>query len=203
MKIIFWNIRGLANPKSKQKLANLCIHYRQEMVEIAEPMTDFQNIPDSYWRLRNLSLVACTTNPTSKLWVLKANSESIDDAIATGDQHVSISATLDGIRCNYSFVYASTYYGTRPCLWDDLLTIKDNRDGPWLFAGDFNATLVLTSSEAGVYWVLYHVLIFRIFLMIVVSFMSILRVYSTPGLIVVLLAILNAGWTGCFVILPG
>lgn len=62
MKILTWNIRGLANPTSQNELANLCILHRPLLVAITEPMVDFEKIGPVYWQALHLSLVAVSAN---------------------------------------------------------------------------------------------------------------------------------------------
>ncbi|KAG4974908.1 hypothetical protein JHK82_031796 [Glycine max] len=42
MKILFWNIRGLANPKTKIVLKNLCLSNKPDFLFVSEPWSTIE-----------------------------------------------------------------------------------------------------------------------------------------------------------------
>ena len=60
------------------------------------------------------------------------------------------STIFDNETCWLSFVYASTSYIRRRDLWDSLIVIHNNVDGPWMVIGDFTAVLGMHEKSGGV-----------------------------------------------------
>lgn len=142
MTFLIWNVTGLANPRSRHELANICLLHRPTLIAISEPMVDLKNIDESLWRFLHLPLVAVSTNYCPKLWAFNDDSIENIDVLSCGKQQITVSiTTLEVFGCTLSFIYAFTLYINRTALWSDLLSVSAGILGPWLAVSEFNETL--------------------------------------------------------------
>lgn len=58
MKVIYWNIRGIANEDSRNSLRNFCLTHSPDIVFILEPMPTPEASPFNYGNSCNLRFVA-------------------------------------------------------------------------------------------------------------------------------------------------
>lgn len=63
MKILYWNIRGIANLDSKLELSNICRSHKPDFLCISEPMVQFDVISAIFWSSLNMQLVAVNNKP--------------------------------------------------------------------------------------------------------------------------------------------
>ena len=140
MKILYWNVRGIANEDTQRTLRKLVRSHLPVIVCLAEPFVLLDSISVSFWR--SMGLVPVATNnrgdQSPNLWFLchRALSSVI---VHNTDQQVSVRVTLDGVQCILTSVYAKTTIAGRRTLWQDLSFIQANFvTGPWLVFGDFN-----------------------------------------------------------------
>jgi hypothetical protein len=139
MIVLYWNCRGFANPKTQRSLFNYCKRFAPDFVCIAEPMIDFDMISHRFWASLNLSFVGSNTAVTPSLWVLRKDSIDPPTYLICGDQHVRFSASINGNRHDFSYVYASTSFLIRRNLYADLVSLYSAFSAPWVVIGDFNA----------------------------------------------------------------
>jgi len=139
MKILYWNIRGIGNPKSRSEFSSLCRYHNPDLICIAEPMVNFDSIPIYFWHSNNLDFVSFNDRGASQpnIWILYNKKHPIPSVISCTSQQITVQSTMDGMVCNVSFVYASTSHVIRRDLWRDLQTLSTHH--PWLVLGDFNA----------------------------------------------------------------
>lgn len=50
MKLIYWNIRGLAKAASRQALKSFCLSHNPDLLFISEPWINIEQVPSSFWR---------------------------------------------------------------------------------------------------------------------------------------------------------
>jgi len=142
MKIIYWNIRGLANSPSKLALHRLISLHKPDFIFIVEPWMDFNNFPPAWLNRLGIKLFTCNhrENLLPNLWCVCSN--AIDPVVIDkDDQQVSFSFGLDNRQFYMSAIYASTNYIKRRDLWQKLSLLQANSDAPWCYIGDFNVIL--------------------------------------------------------------
>lgn len=110
MKILYWNVRGLGNEKTRLVLKKLCSLQKPDLLFIAEPWISFEKIHPLFWN--SLSLKAFGFNDrhafAPNIWCLCALSYSPNNI-------------------------ASTSHLIRRNLWAELASLESTFHGPWLF----------------------------------------------------------------------
>jgi len=142
MKIIYWNIRGLANSPSKLALYRLISLHKPDFILIAEPWMKFDNFPSSWLNRLGIKLFSCNLreNILPNLWCFCTNYIN-PIVLDKDDQQVSFSFMLDNKEFFMSAIYASTNHIRRRNLWQKLSLLQSNHDAPWCFIGDYNVIL--------------------------------------------------------------
>ena len=76
MKVLYWNIRGIANDNSKDALRNFCWMHNPDFLCIAEPWVDLALISTNYWRFMGLIHVVSNKrlNKAPNLWLFSKDS---------------------------------------------------------------------------------------------------------------------------------
>lgn len=150
MKVLFWNVRGLANSASQLALNNFCLSNKFDFLFISEPWMDLNNIPISYWNSLRLKCFAVNDRGMQlpNLWGLCRDSLN-PDVISVSRQYIICSALVDVQKIHIVAAYASTSQLTRRDLWHDLSAISSNLPGPWLYVGNFNAILGSHDQRGG------------------------------------------------------
>lgn len=150
MKILYWNIRGVANPDSQMELHSICVKYKPDFVCISEPMTLFSKIPMVSWSPLHLKLVETNSkDPAPNLWLLCSEYLQTPTVIWNGQQQITISTYFDNKYCFLTFIYASTSYLRRHFLWQELQTMRTSFSNHWMMIGDFNAVLRGHEKQGG------------------------------------------------------
>ena len=74
MKVLYWNIRGIANKESRDSLFNFFKQVSPDIICIAEPMMSLSDFPVYFLRSINMHLLVYNLRDgISKLWVLVDN----------------------------------------------------------------------------------------------------------------------------------
>ncbi|XP_073031339.1 uncharacterized protein [Primulina eburnea] len=141
MNCLLWNIRGLGNTKSLQRLHTLVDRHRVNILAIFEPMT----VLDHRFMTSQLGFHQVISNSNNKIWVFSSEDVKVE-RLLDHDQflHLRVSAAFLPADVFYSFVYAKCDHIERRHLWDSLIQAKP-ASGPWLVGGDFN--VVRDASE--------------------------------------------------------
>ncbi|KAL2336043.1 hypothetical protein Fmac_010489 [Flemingia macrophylla] len=141
MKVLYWNVRGIANPESRRVLFNLVSVNKPDLLVLAEPMCTFERTPRHFWRDLNFSLIASNSREgrLPNIWVLSKSARIV--VFHYSEQCVALSCFVQGVLLNIAFVYASTCYNSRKALWSTLSDLAVQHVGPWLYLGDFNVVL--------------------------------------------------------------
>lgn len=151
MKLLYWNVRGIANADTQRALKNLVLSHKPSIVCISEPFVLASSIPVSYWRSMSLSLVSTDDRGLldPNLWLL-CHDDLMVTVLSSTDQQVTFSCSFDGVPCVVTAVYAKTSVVGRRQLWQDLMTICDlHALGPWVVLGDFNCVLGAHEKRGG------------------------------------------------------
>jgi len=142
MKMLYWNIRGIANFPSRLALRRLLITNKPDFVFLAEPWMNYNSFPATW--LQRLGLKVFSFNHRigniPNLWCI-CSSNLNPTLIHVDNQQVSFSILINHQTYFFSAVYASTDYQTRKHLWKTLSTLQTSNNGPWGFIGDFNTIL--------------------------------------------------------------
>lgn len=142
MKVIFWNIRGIANTPSRLALKRLILLNNPDFIFIAEPWINYDSFPQTWFSRLGFKLFACNSrqNNHPNLWCLCTFNLN-PDIVASTSQHVSLTYTSNSNTFGISAVYASTSYLQRKILWNDLINCHNLLSIPWCTLGDFNAII--------------------------------------------------------------
>ncbi|KAF9622621.1 hypothetical protein IFM89_032520 [Coptis chinensis] len=149
MRCIYWNIRGIANDKSQNRLSKLINKWEPEIVGIAEPMIYPTDLPISFLQSLGMSS-AFYSNPSSdlkrtpNLWLMWKDSISAPNMIHFSNQHITV--MVDNVLI--TIVHTHCLYVQRRLLWLELSTIN-SLNLPWLILGDFNAYLSVSEKRGG------------------------------------------------------
>lgn len=142
MKLIYWNIRGLANSPSRQACRNFCNSHKPDFLFLTEPWINFDQVPISFWKSLKLKPFIFNDRGSQipNLWGLCADHLNVD-VLSQSRQHLSFSLTLNQHRIFIAAIYAATDYTIRRDLWNELQVLIQNNQGPWLCIRDFNSIL--------------------------------------------------------------
>lgn len=132
MKFLCWNIRGLANPTSRQELANIYSFHKSSLVAISDPITSFNSNSEGYWRSLGIHLVKENAHQPPILWVFVSGLILEPTIINVSTQQIIVFVIINDAICYISFVYASTYYINRRLLLADLTFFAEHVSCPWL-----------------------------------------------------------------------
>ncbi|XP_062028531.1 uncharacterized protein LOC133744441 [Rosa rugosa] len=153
MKVLYWNLRGIANDPTQDVLKKFVRDHNPDVLCISEPFVSLDSLPLNFWSSLNLVIVGTNDRGSAlpNLWVLcKPSLLHAVTIVSRTDQQISIAVVLDSVNCVLSPVYARTSIEGRRRLWTDLAYIKDNFvSGPWLVFGDFNAILGAHEKKGG------------------------------------------------------
>lgn len=150
MKILYWNIRGIANLDSKLELSNICRSHKPDFLCISEPMVQFDVISAIFWSSLNMQLVAVNNKPNMpSIWLFCSKDISPPCIISSTVQQITLSFSMDHCNCAISFVYASTSYIKRRDLWKEIRDINSSISDAWMLIGDFNAVLGAHEKNGG------------------------------------------------------
>ncbi|XP_026443515.1 uncharacterized protein LOC113343595 [Papaver somniferum] len=145
MRVLFWNINGVARDVAQDKLKELIRDFKPDVFGIAEP-----KVPCSagfrYGLLREGYSSHVINNASSSgianIWVCYSNTLNIS-IVNVSKQGITVE--VDGVHV--SFVHASYIQVTRRSLWQQLVSSGDGI--PWLVIGDFNCILRLDEKKGG------------------------------------------------------
>ena len=150
MKVLYWNLRGVANLNTQSELANLCHTHKPDLLCISEPMVSFDSISPSFWKSCNMKLV-CTNSRDClpNLWLFCASMHNLPNIIVISSQSITVEMMVDNFTCYLTFVYAATSYIDRRFLWQELISLSSLCSCPWLLVGYFNAILGAHERHSG------------------------------------------------------
>jgi hypothetical protein len=142
MKILLWNVRGLANSPSKLALKRFILLHKPDLLFISEPWLDFADFPRRWFHNLHLKLFATNDRQhlSPNLWCF-CNISLNPIILASDSQHVSFSLSIESKTLAFSTIYASINYITRRNLWQSLTSLHSQYSLPWCLIGDFNSIL--------------------------------------------------------------
>ncbi|XP_026378664.1 uncharacterized protein LOC113273111 [Papaver somniferum] len=145
MRVLFWNINGVAREVAQFKLRELIRDFKPEVCCLVEPKVassaNFGRrlITEGYSPdiIHNSS---CSS--IANLWICYTNGLNV---LVVNTSKQAITVAVEGVHI--SFVHASYVQVTRHRLWQQL-DMKDTVT-PWLVMGDFNCILRLDEKKCG------------------------------------------------------
>ena len=123
MKVLFWNVRGIANDESRLFLKRLLQENKPDLFFLAKPNTSIQRFPALFWQ--NKERFPATNNKGSlcpTLWCLCEDSLS-PVILEVSDQMVSFSVTVNAQVYYFAAVYGAVKYMTRRTFWAHLMQL--------------------------------------------------------------------------------
>jgi len=139
MKILFWNVRGIANSPSKLALKRLLKHNKPNFLFIVESWISYDTFPQRWLARLGLKLFAVNNrnNIIPNLWCI-CSSNINPSVISNTDQQIPFLLGDQGKNFCVSAIYPSTKYLHRRKLWQTLNILQTQYKLPWCFIGDYN-----------------------------------------------------------------
>lgn len=146
MKLIYWNVRGIANQETRLVLKEFCSTHRPDILFISEPWMAFDKFPSSFWNSLNLKCFALNdrSNALPNLWGFWSV-KLFPSVVAVSNQFIAASVMVGSQVIFFAGIYDCTTHSLRKHLWLDLANLQENHPAPWCFIGDFNA--IISSHE--------------------------------------------------------
>ncbi|KAF1897548.1 hypothetical protein Lal_00036990 [Lupinus albus] len=141
-KVLYWNCRGFGNSKIRLVFKNYCLSNKPDLVFIAEPMIDFEEVANTFWSAISLKSFGFNNRGCLKpnLWGL-CNMWLNPTVLVNSNQHLACMIEVAVKKVYLNAVYAHNSYLQRRLLWADMLSLMDEYQGPWCCIGDFNVVL--------------------------------------------------------------
>lgn len=92
-----------------------------------------------------LSYLYSSQGHSGGIWILSSSNDLSFHLVENSIQAITLSISKGNAKWFVSTVYASLVFSVRSNLWDQLIALRSNINGPWLVIGDLNE--VVYSSE--------------------------------------------------------
>ncbi|XP_026433532.1 uncharacterized protein LOC113330952 [Papaver somniferum] len=138
MRVLYWNINGVAKVEAGQKLRELVHDLKPEILCVAEPKIKFSDKVICKLNLTGFMRKAVhnsSMHNIGNLWILW--SANIEEPVVVNMTRQAITVRTEGVLI--SFVHASYIQVFRRRLWSQLSAVDTTT--PWLIMGDFNCVL--------------------------------------------------------------
>ncbi|XP_026433404.1 uncharacterized protein LOC113330807 [Papaver somniferum] len=145
MRVLFWNINGVARDVAQDKLKELIRDFNPDLFCLVEPKVHCSAAFSNGLLREGFSshvIHNASSSSVANIWVCYLN--TISPSIVNVIKH-AITIEVDGVHV--SFVHASYIKVTRRRLWQQLNIHGDAI--PWLVIGDFNCILRLDEKKGG------------------------------------------------------
>ncbi|KAF9618077.1 hypothetical protein IFM89_000028 [Coptis chinensis] len=149
MRCIFWNIRGIANERSQIRLSKLINKWDPDIVGIAEPKIQPNDIPINFLHSLGMS-TAFFSNPGTdpnrvpNIWLIWKASLPSPTMVYFSNQHIIVE--IENVLI--TIVHAHCIAIQRRQLWLEQSNINP-LNLPWMIMGDFNAYLSISKKKGG------------------------------------------------------
>lgn len=142
MKVLYWNIRGLANSPSRLALKRLILLHKPDLIFISEPWIPYVNFPQTWFQRLGFKLFSFNERGNLKpnLWCFCATDLN-PHVIDKDAQQVTFNLLVNSNLLCFTAVYASTSNLTRRDLWSKLNNLQTTYNAPWTFIGDFHSIM--------------------------------------------------------------
>ncbi|XP_026448250.1 uncharacterized protein LOC113348618 [Papaver somniferum] len=142
MRVLFWNINGVARTSAHSKLREMIRDFHPEVFGLAEPKVACSANFGRRLISEGYSSFIINNSGIANLWVCYMDGLHVS-VVNSSKQAITIAA--DGVYI--SFVHASYIQTTRRRLWQQL--VMQDSITPWLVIGDFNCILHLNEKKGG------------------------------------------------------
>jgi hypothetical protein len=131
MKLLYWNLRGIANTPTRLALQRLLLLHKPDLLFIAEPWMDFGDFPPSWFRRLGFKLFSFNDRGNLKpnLWCL-CTFDLNPSIIDRDDQQVTFSLPVNSKLLFFSAIYASIRNLKRKDLWNKLNMLQASHNVP-------------------------------------------------------------------------
>lgn len=144
MNIIIWNCRGALKPSFLSNVRDLVSNYDPAILVVMETHLGGDRAKEVTDKLPFQGAIHTdTTGFTGGLWLLWDTDRVEISNLASTEQEVHAFVKVRSSNLNWIFttMYASSRFKERCLLWNNLVTVANNHNLPWVIAGDFNEML--------------------------------------------------------------
>ncbi|XP_026420111.1 uncharacterized protein LOC113316100 [Papaver somniferum] len=145
MRVLFWNINGVARDAAQCKLRELIREFKPDIFCLVEPKVHFSVDFGDRLQLEGFYphiIHNATASSIANMWIRYLNG-IVPSVINRRKQAITVE--VDGVHI--SFVHASYVQVTRRRLWKQLNSLDTSIS--WLVMGDFNCVLRLDEKKGG------------------------------------------------------
>jgi len=118
VKALIWNIHGIGNPPSRDRVMNLCRIHNICVLVVLEPLISESKVDNMRFKL---GFDCSFSNCTNKIWIFWKHWVKLD-IIKDLPQIVHTNITYLQFSCVGSFVYASCSRMHRRILWNEIMS---------------------------------------------------------------------------------
>lgn len=114
MKVLVWNIRGIANSEFQLALKYFCLNEKLDILFISELKIEHQNLPYRFWNQCGMKFIIANNRGQNmcNLWLCSKIGQDVH-VISSTSQHITINIVFNGKTSIIIGVYVSTSYVTR------------------------------------------------------------------------------------------
>lgn len=142
-----WNIRSVRIISAFDRLKIIKNQNNISLISLQEPFVNADHITHY---MRMLDMQGSYANVNNKIWFFWTNDFNINILHDT-TQHVTCYANHVNIGAKFhlTLVYAKCRTFLRRTLWEDLVSVSNNIQGPWSIMGDFNVIAKVEEKLGG------------------------------------------------------
>ncbi|KAF6157009.1 hypothetical protein GIB67_039770 [Kingdonia uniflora] len=147
MQLLYWNYRGIGNPKSKNTLKKLVEECKPSIFPLAEPKVDAYNSNVFKLGLKEyeVDLICNENGGVPNLWISWKLGCTKPVVLSSSDQQITV--WFEDVML--TFIHANCDIARRRTFWRELEIINVIK-APWLVVGDFNVILGSGGKKGGV-----------------------------------------------------
>ncbi|KAL0016452.1 hypothetical protein SO802_003521 [Lithocarpus litseifolius] len=152
MNIIVWNSRGILKPNFQNHVRELTRVHDPALFVVMETHLGGERAKEITDRLSYEGAIHTNTiGRAGGLWVLWNSDKAELFQLTSIEQeiHVSVKVYNSKFTWIFSTVYASPRLAERSILWNNLCSVVDSHNLPWVIAGDFNEPLCDNNKFGG------------------------------------------------------
>jgi hypothetical protein len=151
VSVLSWNIWGALNRTAQRHLKDIIRCYSPTFLIIMETHGAFEKTI-SFWNKVGYSKIAIaeTRGQADGLWILKQTGSNVTTTVEDNyHDTITIKVAVGNDSWLLTGMYASPIYTKRIELWQHLISLNANVDGPWIIIGDFNEVILPSDQKGG------------------------------------------------------